>query len=275
MYITRLKSAMDTLTETEKQIGQYIENNLDKLKANKPSSYAFAEELKVGQSTVIRFSKKLGYKSFRELQLDLSSSAEKLKIEEISVDESTNRTNFKVMKQYQDFIDSTFELNEEKAIEEAVTAIKSANHVLVFGIGSSNLFAEYFSNQLRKIGFFTLHASNPHTALTMIAKMAASDLIILLSESGQTGDIVKAAKLAQEKKIPVISLTSMGKSKLQAYSNIVLKTVNRSSNTRLEAMSIRASQLYLIDTIYLNLFKTDYKKYKAMVDETDSLIRNE
>lgn len=275
MYITRLKSAMDTLTETEKRIGTYIEKNLDKMKASKPSSYAFAEELKVGQTTVIRFSKKLGYKSFRELQLDLSSSAEKLEIEEISIDESISKTNFKVMKQYQDVVDSTFVLNTERALQSAVNHIKDANRILIFGIENSNLFAEYFSNQLRNIGFFTFHSSNPHAAYTMIAKMNEHDLVILLSDSGETQEILKAARLSKKRAVPIISITRMAKNKLQDYSDVVLKTVNRTSDSRLEAMSIRCSQLYLIDAIYLNLFKTDYEAYKDMIDESVSFIREE
>jgi DNA-binding MurR/RpiR family transcriptional regulator len=266
---------MDTLTKTEKRIGTYIEENLGKMKANKPSSYAFAKKLQVGQTTVIRFSQKLGYKSFRELQLDLSSTAENLEIKEISVAESISKTNFKIMKQYQDVVDSTFVLNTENAIQDTVNYIKRANRILLFGIDNSNLFAEYFSNQLRNIGLFTFHSSSPHTAYTMIAKMDKNDLVILLSESGETKEILKAAKLTQKCSVPLISITRMAKTQLHEYSNVVLKTVNRTSDSRLEAMSIRCSQLYLIDTIYLNLFKTDYQNYKEMIEKSATFIRSE
>ena len=40
------------------------------------------------------------------------------------------------------------------------------------------------------------------------------------------------------------------------------KTINPISDTRLEAMSIRCSQLCLIDMIYLNLFKQIMEKYR-------------
>ncbi len=275
MYITRLKSSMDTLTDTEKRIGTYIEKNFDKMKSDKLSSYAFAKELNVGQTTVIRFSQKLGYKSFRELQLDLSSTAEKMEIEEISVAESVNKTNFKIMKQYQEVVDSTYVLNTEEAIQETVNHIKKANRILVFGMDNSNLFAEYFSNQLRNIGFFSFHSSSPHTAYTMIAKMHENDLVILLSDSGETKEILKAAKLANKRSVPLVAITRMAKNRLQEYSDVVLKTVNRTSDSRLEAMSIRCSQLYLIDAIYLNLFKTDYENYKDMIDESIAFVRSE
>lgn len=273
MYTTRLKSTIDKLTETEKKIGIYIEKNLDKIKATHMSSYEFAKELNVGQATIIRFSKKLGYKSFRELQLDLTNSAEKQTIKEIAADESISKTNFKIMKQYQDVVDSTYVLNTEDAIRDTVNFIKSSNNILIFGVGNSNLFAEYFSNQLRKIGILSLHSSNAHTTYTMIAKMTSNDLVILFSESGETEEIVKAAKLAHAKSIPLISITRMVQNQLYQYSDVILKTVNRFSDTRLEAMSIRCSQLYLIDMIYLNLFKTDYQTYKAMIDESETLIR--
>lgn len=270
MYISRFKASIDTLTETEKKIGRFVEENLNI--ANTMSSYEIAERLDVGQTTVIRFTQKLGYKSFREFQLDLTSSAAKIGVEEICPKESTNKTNFKIMRQYQDVINLTYAQNEDADIDSTVNYIKNAEKILIFGMGSSNLFAEYLSNQLINIGFFSICSSDPHNIYTMIAKMDHKDLIILFSETGETKETVKAAKLAYKKDIPIISITRMAKNKLHQYSNVVLKTINPISDTRLEAMSIRCSQLCLIDMIYLNLFKTDYEKYKEMIVESEELI---
>lgn len=270
MYISRFKASIDSLTKTEKIIGKFIEENLNIV--HTMSSYEIAEKLEIGQTTVIRFTQKLGYKSFREFQLDLTSSLSKLEVEEISAKESTNKTNFKIMKQYQDVVNLTYAQNEDKDIDDTVNYIKNAEKILIFGMGNSNLFAEYLSNQLIKIGFFSICSSNPHNVYTMIAKMSTKDLIILISETGETSETVKAARLAYKKSIPIVSITRMAKNKLHQYSNVILKTINPISDTRLEAMSIRCSQLCLIDMVYLNLFKTDYGKYKEMIVESETLI---
>ena len=72
MYQEKLKQVQNELTQTEKIIADFFQNH--SLEARSFTSYQLADRLNIGQSTIIRFSKKLGYRSFRELLEDLSTS---------------------------------------------------------------------------------------------------------------------------------------------------------------------------------------------------------
>lgn len=269
MYNARLRAVTDKLTKAEKKIADFLEGSAKEGRIM--TSYELAEQLHIGQSTIIRFSKKLGYNSFRELQVDLVHSPASTVIEDIAVNESTKATNFKVTKQYQEIIDLTYAQNSDAVIEETIRHIKRANRILIHGIGNSNLFAEYFVNQLTTIGVVASGSSNNHVIYSTIACYTPEDLVILISESGETPEILQAAKIARSRQVPVISMTRAVKNKLYDYSDLILRTVNRMSRTRLETMTMRCSQLCLIDMIYLNLFKTDYEHYLNALDNSRTI----
>ena len=65
MFQVKLKSVYNDLTKSEKKIANFIMKNFEKTKTM--TSYDISKKVNVGQATVIRFSKKLGYSSFNEL----------------------------------------------------------------------------------------------------------------------------------------------------------------------------------------------------------------
>ena len=69
-------------------------------------------------------------------------------------------------------------------------------------------------------------------------------------------------------------MTRMIKNSLYEYSDLVLKTVNYLSETRLEAMTMRCSQLCIIDMILLNLYKTDFSHYSKIIERSERLRIN-
>ena len=273
MIHSKLKSVYDTLTASEKLVADYIMKNRNDLKTI--TSYQLAKSLNVGQSTVIRFSQKLGYKSFRELLSDIAIESEnKLSREDIDVNESTLATNEKIAAQYIDITNLTMQANKPEVIDEVVKCLRAANKIVSFGVGNSNLFAEYFANQLITMGIDVFTSNNAHIVLSELIRMKKGDLLFLFSESGQSKDIVRAAKTAKAYHVKVITLTKNAKNPLHSYSDIHLKTVNYENDTRLNVTTIRCSQLCLIDMLTLNLLKTDFKFYKSNIDESKKLLES-
>lgn len=267
MLQSKLKAVYNTLTTSEKLVADYIMENLDGIKTI--TSYQLAKTLGVGQSTVIRFSQKLGYKSFRELLSEIAKEFnEKLSRDDIDIKESTQATNEKIVAQYIDIANLTIQHNKPETIDEVVAYMRSAEEIVSFGIGNSNLFAEYFANQLITMGIDVFSSNNAHVVLSKLNRMKKGSLIFLFSESGESKDIIRAAKIARKQGIITISLTKNKKNSLHSYSDILLKTVNYENDTRMNATTIRCSQLCLIDMLTLNLLKKDFKRYKNNIDES-------
>lgn len=267
MFITRLRSTYDKLSKTEKKIADYV--NQANETVCQETSYSLANRLGVSQSSIIRFSKKLGYDSLQQMLIDLANTPKSPNIEDVKVDEPLSATNYKIMMQYQEVVSLTFAQNREDVIERAIRYIQSSKRIIIFGVGSSHLFAEYFSMQLMKLSIFSEAPIDAHMVYATLSFMTPEDLLIIISQSGKTIEALNAAKIAHQSKIPVISITDAQQNKLYNDSTLILKCSSINNQSRLQTMTSRCSLLCLIDMIYLNLFKTDYEHYESILEKAE------
>ena len=228
----------------------------------------------MGQATVIRFSKKLGYSSFNELinsinKLDQEDILEK----NISLGDDIATTNTKIANQYIDVIKLTLELNPVYVFEEVIEAIIAAERIVVLGIGNSAIVSTDFVNKLARVGMNAFTNLDTHLQFSMISNLGKNDLLILISDSGETREIIEAAKLAKQNKTRIISITKFTKNKLHAYSDFILKTASFDINLRLDATTSRITQFTIIDMIFINILKTDFSKYKEIITNSDNAVK--
>ena len=270
MFKAKLKAVYQDLTQSEKLVADYILEHIDEIRTI--TSHQLAVNTHIGQSTIIRFSQKLGYNSFRELLADLSAiPRQDLVREEIQVNESMTDTNRKIIAQYHDIVEVSFENNKEETIQQACEMLTSAKKIILFGIGSSNLFCEYLANQLVKMGLLCVTSQTPHTIYSLIDQSKKDTVLFLISESGETREVIKAASIAKEHDMPIIAMTRMAKNTLHSYADLILKTVSFETETRLNVTTMRCSQLYLIDALYLNIMKSNFNKFSKMIERAELL----
>lgn len=272
MFKAKLQTSYHNLTQSEKMIADYIVNHLDQIKTI--TSHQLAVLTNTGQSTIIRFSQKLGYNSFREFLADISlvKLDESSDYDEITIDESTDHTNRKALSQYRDILDITINSNSNDTIDQIAKLIFKAKKVIIFGVGSSNLFGEYLANQLIKLGITCLTSQSSHTIFSHIDQADPNEsLLFLISESGETFDVIKAAEIAKNNQMSIIVMTRNTKNTLYNYADHLLKTVAFASKTRLNVTTMRCSQLFLIDILYLNVLKLDYQRFDKIIERSEVL----
>ena len=272
MFQVKLKSVYNDLTKSEKKIANFIMKNFEKTKTM--TSYDISKKVNVGQATVIRFSKKLGYSSFNELinsinKLDQEDILEK----NISLGDDIATTNTKIANQYIDVIKLTLELNPVYVFEEVIEAIIAAERIVVLGIGNSAIVSTDFVNKLARVGMNAFTNLDTHLQFSMISNLGKNDLLILISDSGETREIIEAAKLTKQNKTRIISITKFTKNKLHAYSDFILKTASFDINLRLDATTSRITQFTIIDMIFINILKTDFSKYKEIITNSDNAVK--
>ena len=272
MFKAKLQTSYQDLTQSEKQIADYIIEHLDEIKTI--TSHQLATLTSTGQSTIIRFSQKLGYGSFREFLADISV----IKLEavddhdEITVEESTTETSRKVIAQYKDILDITINNNNELTIENIAKLLINTKKIIIFGVGSSNLFCDYLANQLIKLGLTCITSQSSHTIYSLIDQATPQETaLILLSESGETADVIKSAEIAKNCQIPIVVVTSNTKNTLHNYADYLLKTVSFGAKTRLNVKTMLCSQLLLIDILYLNILKLDYQSFNELIERAEIL----
>jgi RpiR family murPQ operon transcriptional repressor len=275
MIKSKIKSMMQYLSKSEMMIADFIMDlHTD---PRTLTSSMLAQQLNIAQSTVIRFTQKLGYPSFREFLVDLNAgySREVPFEEEVVADENTKDTNLRVLAQYYDVLNITHRYNPPVEFDKSVALIRKARKIVLFGIGNSAIFCEYLGNQLTKLGYLATSFRDTHTFLVAASMLDKNDLLILVSESGETKEILDAVAMAKHNQVPILAVTGKAKSTLQANAEAILTTIVFETDTRLNLLTVRVSQLMVIDLLYINLFKADFKVNFDKVQRSDSLLRKQ
>lgn len=274
MFQIKLQAVRNKLTKSEIKIADYLIENIGDL--GTMNSYDLAHTLGIGQATSVRFAKKLGYKTFRDLTDEIKGmDYENIYENEINVKENLDLTNLKIVNQYKKIIEFTHDLNSSDDFMTIIRLISGASNIVIFGIGNSSIAASDFYKKLKMIGFNIFYSSDVHLTFSVISKLTEDDLLILISDSGETSEVIKAVELAKENDILTVSITNFAKNKLNSISDFVLKSINfdLDMDVRIDSTASRISQLMILDTLFINILKEDFDKYKKMIQVNNKAVK--
>lgn len=220
-----------------------------------------AENIYQGGTNIVRFSKKLGFKGFPDFKLSLSQDIGNRKAEshvnimheEIKPTDTFEIIGKKVATENTMAVNNTYEITDFKELEKAVKMISEARKIMLAGVGFSGIVAKDFHFKLLELGKQTLFENDTHMQLSYLATMNENDVLFVISHSGKTLEVFNLAKAAKNRKVKIITLTSVVQSPIRELGDIKLSTVEMKSDFRATALSPRISQLTVIDMIYIKL----------------------
>jgi DNA-binding MurR/RpiR family transcriptional regulator len=261
-------------SKSELKIIEYIRNN--PIDPKIMTSSLLGKQLDISQSTIIRFTQKLGYSSFRAFLADISVSSQSPS--EIDVDiqpnEDTEITMQRLFSQYTDVMKMTMTEQLSYQVDEAVKLLKEAGRIVFFAVGGSSNMCEYFATHLIRYNMMVNHSYDIHTSLYQITQCTQKDLVIIISESGETDEIRMAVNACKQLNVPILGITDRRKNTLSEASALTLNTVIYSTNEKLNVLRLRISQMFVIDLVILALFKSNLDAYTKHINASDvNLLR--
>lgn len=272
--ITKIKEAFSSYTQKEKLIAAYIlENQEDVIRC---SSQVLGEKTQTSAAAIIRFSKKLGYQGFSDLKVSLarSSSVDTLDLNDLLDDQDSMDTLIKKSRQSNlRTIETTYELLNVSDINKAVDLLDKAKTVYLFGVGGSGVVCSDFQYKLMRIGKKVIFCKDIHVQLMFATAISEEDVIIAVSYSGKTKEILTASKWAKKYNVPIIAITQFGISPLSKLATISLGIPGEEKELRIGAISSRISSLVITDLLYYGISKVDIDKTKEKLVLTKDIIK--
>ena len=233
----------------------------------KLTSQEMADAINVSQPTIIRFSQKLGYKSYRNLLLDLEKSDESEEsVEEIQLMDPIASTNEKVKAHIQQLLDLTYEINEEASYDAAINMIQQAKVIFCYGFLSTGSMADHIRCLLQLFGFNAYCLDN-YTTMASMRNYGSDALLIAFSKSGETAVTNEVIKFAKERGMKVIGVTNMAPNSMSAYLDVWFKVSYSPVKTRFLHYTETSAHLFIINTLVLNLYKRNFTEYADRVAE--------
>lgn len=251
-----LSAQLDSMTQADRQIAQFIIDNPEKMLTL--SSAALAEATGRSQSSVVKFSQKLGYGGYQQLKLAVN----KAKAMEWQTPGGVIHGTIEAADSYvtilQKLIGSkllsmreTLAANNEKTIDSAHKALLGARKIQLAGVGASSLVAKDFSYKLLKLGRVALIDTDSHIQISNASALNETDVLLALSYSGRSMETLRIAEVAKQRGAKVISMTGLQPNPLLDLADIHLFTVADEERVRSSAITSRDAQLMLMDMLFI------------------------
>ncbi|KFL32231.1 RpiR family transcriptional regulator [Devosia riboflavina] len=257
---------IESMTQADRQIARFILDHPEEMLAM--SSAALAEATGRSQSSVVKFSQKLGYEGYQQLKLDVNKAKAQEFHAPAGVIHGTIDASDSYMTILQKLIGSkllsmreTSAVNTEATIDSALDALMSARRIQLAGVGASSLVARDFSYKLLKLGRTVLVDSDSHIQISNASALNDQDLIIALSHSGRSMETLRIAELAKKRGATLLSVTGLQPNPLLDIADISLFTVADEERVRSSAITSRDAQLMLTDMLFILLLRRQADAY--------------
>ena len=264
------------VTKSDKILIEYIKNTLNTV-VYKPIS-EIAKESGIGEATVTRFTKKLGYSGFQEFKINLTKELtlqeEKVIINpNISCNEEVTETAMKLFQATSEVLHQTLEKINPHMIVQCVQMLTKARKIYIIGIGYSGIVATDFNYKLMRIGANSFPIIDSHTMLMLASIMHQDDIILAISHSGNTDEVIETVHLAKQQGAKIIALTENYNSPLLQVADVFLTYQSNETTFETGSVTSKLAQMFMLDLIYTEMIKEQFDDVlEKKVKTTDVIV---
>ena len=220
--LEQINSQYYELTNSERKIADFVLQNVDKVQFMSITELATA--CAVSDATVSRFCRSLNQDSYNIFKMKLAH--------DIAYQDNFSQNNMygqrgfakKISRLVQNAMGETLGFIDESELNEAVKLLEKANRVLCVGNGGSNVMAGYIVQRFSMICGKFREISENHAQYYELAAMTENDVLILISYSGATKEVVDIMAQANSRGVKTILLTHFPQSPASKYADLVLRT---------------------------------------------------
>jgi DNA-binding MurR/RpiR family transcriptional regulator len=224
---------------------------------------------------VVRLCRRAGLSGYRELQILLArdlyqgaGSGGPTPAFELDSGLSVEDIARNVVDRTKDAIDRVLTILNQQAVEEAASAIAAARSVAAFGIGASGIVAYDLAQKLGRLGIACAFSFDSHMQITNACGLCERDVAIVVSYSGETRPVVRAAEEAKRSGARVVAIAGMGSSPLSKIADTLLAIPATEPIFRQGASLSRSTQLVVVDILYSVLVSRNIERAIPLIERS-------
>lgn len=248
--LSKIRNLYDTLGRGEKKIADWLLAHPSEL-----ISLSISEVASVcgcGDATVIRFAKRLGLSGYQELKINVAREMGGNLTGNLafSPEDTVMEVYNKHIADIKITLDETRTYLNPTAMEKSAEALRNARSISIIGLGNSAPIAQDAAHKFLRAGLPASAYSDNHMQMIVTSHLGPGDVVMAISHSGSSVDIVSALERAKSNGATTICITNHGKSPVDKHTDFLLYTNAQETKYSILAMTSRIAQLAVIDTLY-------------------------
>ena len=261
-------ASLDSFFESERKIGTYIIQHTAEVVDMTVGE--LAQACGVSDASVSRFCKKINMKGFHHLKITLAKERSEKGIEEEEVSNHISVNDIEqslknILANKVTEITQTVSMMDAKQLSEILNKLNMARTVQFFAVGNTIPVAIDGAFKLNQIGIPAVSGTIWETQIGYTYNMTAEDVVIAISNSGESTAVLRALEAAKSAGATTLSITNSEKSSAAQLSDYHITTATREKLFLDGYCFSRVSATTVIEILYLFLTSMRKDAYKSIV----------
>ena len=256
--LAQVRKEYASLSTGNKKIADYLLHHPNEVVNQTAAEIAHSSQ--TSPASVVRFVKYFDFKGLQEFKMQLAVELADVGSQEefdpiIASDDSISVLCNKMKLLIKDTAEDVFTTLDQKSLTNAIKITENANNIYLFGIGSSALVAYDLFHKLNRAGRKATFTFDSHIGIEMLNHASKKDVVIAVTYSGHTKEVLLACEYAKRKKAQIIIITRNNSEKLKKLADEILLVPDNEHLLRVGAISSMYSSMIVGTTLYLGVIK--------------------
>lgn len=222
-----------------------------------------ARETDTSEASVTRLCRHLGCKGYTEFKMALALDVQHNQPAAVASGDSIDML---VEETVQALRDTGKFINRE-VLQQAVEALHQAQSIQIYGVAASAITGEYLHYRLLRLGKAAQLFGDMHRAAMNASTLKQGDLVIAISASGSTKDVMHVVKVAKKQNAQVLMLSNTLRSPMGNLADMLLVAARPEGPFNAGALSGKVGAMMLVEVL-INELMTHDARYLAASQQT-------
>ena len=268
-----LQQHQNDLTKSGHMVADYLVQHA--AEAQYLSISSLARECKVAEATVFRFCRALGFEGYHEMRIALAQANAtgalvNQRVPEPDADTATLCEHASAL--LMTTINGTQNALSPEAVDRASELLRKARQVYCLGQGGSMLIANDICARFACISTKFRTAGDSHLQLVTASLMTPEDVVLFVSYSGATRDMLETLRTAKAAGAKIILLTHYEDSPGAKLADVVLLCGAQESPLDSGNIPIKVALLYVAEVLVLRYTMNDPQNVMDAQDRTSEAL---
>lgn len=158
------------------------------------------------------------------------------------------------------------------ALVQSAELLEKAHQIQIYGVAASAIIGEYLAYRLLRMGISAQQFSDMHRAAMNATSLKQGDVIIAVSSSGSTKDLLHAVQLGKEHGASIIVLGNTSRSPLATLADQLLVAAKPAGPLTAGSFHSKISAMLVIELLSQQLLETRPELAGAISDSAKATL---
>lgn len=251
--IEQIRRQYPMFSKSERLVADYVCDHLPQI--SRMSIREFKQAVGVSEPTIFRFCQAIGFRGFKEFKISLAEQTPTFQDYFVAAPSEGKSTVQNLVERLllteRDAIETTLHMLDYARLDEAAQLVARAQRICLFGVSTSFDICRDMQRRLSRLGISAWASNEFHDAVVQLARFRAEDLLICVSQSGATNEVLDVAKQGQQFGVPLLAITAFPSSPVGRLARVVLPTYAPEITGNRLGMATRIAQFAVADALYM------------------------